>query len=152
MSKSATSGSKHISYGTEIIISGLMILGIFLLRTEIPFQVIILSAIQFLGKALNDAKQFLVSIFIDPVLRMEVSDLFGLFLIMYSSVLFIGQLRKRMVSSSYASNQCPVCSHKLHRIHRNRWQRFLILRPFKSQQTRILRARWIHGSLGLTSR
>ncbi len=43
----------------------------------------------------------------------------------YASGLFVGQLRKRMISSSSEANECPACSHKLHRIHRRPWQRSL---------------------------
>jgi len=125
MRNNDTSGSKYNSYGTDLLISGLMILGVFLFRTEIPFQMIIFSATQLVGKAFSDTKEFLGSIFIDPLLRMEISDIIGLFLIVYASGLFIGQLRKRMISSSSEANECPACSHKLHRIHRNRWQRLL---------------------------
>ena len=125
MPKDGADRSTYTKYRTEIVISALLALGVFLIRTEIPLQVIILNSIHYAGQVFNDARHFLTVGFVDPLKQMQVSDIFGLVLIMYSSGLFIGQVRKRMISSSFEPNECPACNHKLRRIHRSRWQRFL---------------------------
>ena len=113
-------GQQH--YHTELTIMGLLLSGVVLLFTDIPFHIIVQGLIQFIGDALIALKQNFVSTLIEPLVQMEFSDLVGILLITTSLGLTISQLRNRIISTSYESHTCPSCNTKLHRIHRNRWQ------------------------------
>ncbi|NQT63506.1 MAG: hypothetical protein HQ556_11150 [Candidatus Marinimicrobia bacterium] len=112
-------------YRSELTITSLLLGGVALLYTDIPFHIMVQTFIQGVGDATAAVKQFFVSIFIEPFVQMEFSDFLGILMIVISLGLMIVQIRKRMISSSYESHSCPLCDSKLHRIHRNRWQLWL---------------------------
>lgn len=117
--------SKPYSYKIELVIAGLMMSGVALLTTDVPFHVMILKLIQFIGSSIEVIKQSCISIFIRPLVQMEFSDLIGLMLITSSFGLLLRQIRQRIISRSFESHNCPVCHNRLHRIHRHRWQLIL---------------------------
>ncbi len=113
------------NFRNELIITGLLLGGISLLYTDIPFHIMIQSIIHRLGEATVAAKEFLVSILIEPFVQLEFSDLVGILMISIAIGLIILQIRKKMITSSYESHTCPFCETKLHRIHRSKWQLWL---------------------------
>ncbi|MBC8375854.1 MAG: hypothetical protein H8E26_07390 [FCB group bacterium] len=113
------------NYRSELTITALLLSGVGLLYTDIPFHIMVQTFIQRLGDATVSVKQFLVSIFIEPFVQLEFSDIVGILMIVISLGLMIVQIRKRMISSSYESHSCPLCDSKLHRVHRSRWQLWL---------------------------
>ena len=113
-------GQQH--YHTELTITGLLLSGVALLFTDIPFNIIVQKPIHLIGDAVVAVKQTFISMLFDPLVQMEFSDLIGILLITISLGLMIVQIRNRIISTSYESHTCPLCHTKLHRIHRNRWQ------------------------------
>ena len=123
--KDLRNSKEHHNYRNELTITGLLLGGMALLYTDIPFHIMIQTFIQHIGSATAAVKQFFVSIFIEPFVQMEFSDFVGILMITISFGLMIVQIRKKMISTSYESHTCPLCDSKLHRIHRNRWQLWL---------------------------
>ncbi|MBC8377523.1 MAG: hypothetical protein H8E26_15910 [FCB group bacterium] len=121
MNNTKHSRGQH-SYGSEFVITSLLLGGIALIVSDIPFHIMIQNFIQILGNTIVAVKQFFMANIIQPYVQMELSDLVGALLITVSSGLLVVQIRKRIICTAYESSVCPVCDSKLHRIHRSRWQ------------------------------
>ena len=122
MDQTSRKQTEQIGYHTELIVSGLLMVGVILLISDVPFHIIIQNSIQLISDTIVGIKSFFISIFVSPLRDMEFSDLAGMILIAISFGLMIGQLRKRMISTSFESHSCPECNETLHRIHRSKGQ------------------------------
>ncbi len=117
--------SKHAKFGVELLITLLMVSGVLLLYTELEIQKIILSFTEFVRYGVSSIESIISALIIDPIANLEFSDGVGVLMLAISFVLFVRQFRARLVSAYFDSKACPECGHKLHRIHRTRFQQTL---------------------------
>lgn len=113
------------SYRTELTITTLLLGGVALMVTDQPIHLLVHKFIQLLRDSYTTLKGVAVSIFIEPFVHLEVSDIIGVMLITIALGKTLVHIRRKMITNSYEARTCPICHSKLHRIHRNKWQLWL---------------------------
>ena len=107
-------------YDYEILIVSLFLLGIFLLVEELEIKTYLYRIIRWFLFSLGD----IIKIIRDSILLLfkdknyELSDIVGVFLILFALNLAAKRWRDREIRRSPSLNECPKCGEKLQRIQR----------------------------------
>ena len=118
--------NKIKKYWFELLVTGMLLIGFFLLLEQVNLAGSLLDAPE---RVLNPTRRTLTSLiegFDGALLSLSPSDILGISLVIMAFIAVLWRLRARFLGSDgwYAS-ACPKCDSALHRIHRTRLDRFL---------------------------
>ncbi len=112
-------------YNFEITVILLFSLGIFLLVEDLEIKHYIATFIRNILFGFISIIEFIRDKIIFTVKRIELSDIVGISFILLAFYLITNRWRERMIGRYSLSLNCPHCEHKLHRVHKTIYQKFL---------------------------
>jgi hypothetical protein len=108
-------------YLAEIILAGIILIGIFLLVERMDIRVTLWHGLSTLLGGLTSGLELVIGQSVQRITSMTLSDLVGLTLIVVAVVAVLWRVRWRLIHDQrFASDTCPRCGGELHRIHRTR--------------------------------
>ena len=114
-------------YDYEILIVSLFLLGIFLLVEELEIKTYLYQIIRWflfsIGDMIKIIRNSILLLFKDK--NYELSDMVGVFLILFALNLAAKRWRDREIRRSPLLNECPKCGDKLQRIQRTYKQKIV---------------------------
>ena len=122
--------SKFKEYSFEINVIILLGMGIFLLVEDLEIKQFIAVRIRFILITFADIIGNARDAIINNIKLLEGSDLVGIIFIVFAIYLIINRWREKIINQFSISIECPKCGEKLHRIHKNNFQRFFSLLLF----------------------
>ena len=116
--------SKFKEYKFEINVIILLGVGIFLLVEDFEIKHFIAVRIRFILIFIADIIGIARDAIINNIKLLEMSDLVGIIFITFAIFLIVNRWREKIINQFSVLIECPKCGEKLHRIHKNNFQRF----------------------------
>ena len=116
--------SKLKEYNFEINVIILLGMGIFLLVEDFEIKQFIAVRIRFILITFAQIIGIARDAIINNIKLLEGSDLVGIIFIISAIYLIINRWREKIINQFSILRECPKCGEKLHRIHKNNFQRF----------------------------
>ena len=131
-------------YLTEIVLAGIILIGIFLLVERMDIRVTLWYWLSTLLVGLTSGLELVIGQSVQRITSMTLSDLVGLALIVASLVAVLWRVRWRLTHDQrFSSDTCPVCGSELHRIHRTRLDRIVnVFAPARRHQCKNDECGW----------